>query len=186
MRNSDWSSDVCSSDLADNIGRIRQVIARIDRDTAATTTVVLKNAGAREIATSLQALVTTGGEGAAKPATVVPIDSSNAVAIRGDAGTVARLAQMARDLDRQAASGTEIRVYWLEHADAEKLLPVLQQLVGQATASPVTASTPAAGTPPSAAPAAASTVVAGSGGSGGNGISSRGPALVPRRSEEHT
>src|SRR3546814_3127132 len=87
---------------------------------------------------------------------------------------------MARDLDRQAASGTEIRVYWLEHADAEKLLPVLQQLVGQATASPVTASTPAAGTPPSAAPAAASTVVAGSGGSGGNGISSRGPAIVTR------
>ncbi|EPR09000.1 type II secretion system protein D [Sphingobium indicum IP26] len=173
-------NSVVVADYADNIGRIRQVIARIDRDTASTTTVVLKNAGAREIATSLQALVTTGGEGAAKPATVVPIDSSNAVAIRGDAGTVARLAQMARDLDRQAASGTEIRVYWLEHADAEKLLPVLQQLVGQATASPVTASTPAAGTPPSAAPAAASTMVAGSGGSGGNGISSRGPAIVTR------
>ncbi|QOT72042.1 MULTISPECIES: type II secretion system secretin GspD [Sphingobium] len=173
-------NSVVVADYADNIGRIRQVIARIDRDTASTTTVVLKNAGAREIATSLQALVTTGGEGAAKPATIVPIDSSNAVAIRGDAGTVARLAQMARDLDRQAASGTEIRVYWLEHADAEKLLPVLQQLVGQATASSVTASTPAAGTAPSAAPAAASTAVAGPGGSGGNGISSRGPAIVTR------
>ncbi len=173
-------NSVVVADYADNIGRIRQVIARIDRDTASTTTVVLKNAGAREIATSLQALVTTGGEGAAKPATIVPIDSSNAVAIRGDAGTVARLAQMARDLDRQAASGTEIRVYWLEHADAEKLLPVLQQLVGQATASSVTASTPAAGTAPSAAPAAASTVVAGPGGSGGSGISSRGPAIVTR------
>lgn len=173
-------NSVVVADYADNIGRIRQVIARIDRDTASTTTVVLKNAGAREIATSLQALVTTGGEGAAKPATIVPIDSSNAVAIRGDAGTVARLAQMARDLDRQAASGTEIRVYWLEHADAEKLLPVLQQLVGQATASSVTASTPAAGTAPSAAPAAASTVVAGPGSSGGSGISSRGPAIVTR------
>jgi len=169
-------NSVVVADYADNIGRIRQVIARIDRDTASTTTVMLKNAGAREIATSLQALVTTGGEGAAKPATIVPIDSSNAVAIRGDAGTVARLAQMARDLDRQAASGTEIRVYWLEHADAEKLLPVLQQLVGQATASPVTASTPAAGNAPSAMPAAA----AGSGGGGSNGISSRGPAIVTR------
>ena len=169
-------NSVVVADYADNIGRIRQVIARIDRDTASTTTVMLKNAGAREIATSLQALVTTGGDGAAKPATIVPIDSSNAVAIRGDAGTVARLAQMARDLDRQAASGTEIRVYWLEHADAEKLLPVLQQLVGQATASPVTASTPAAGNAPSAMPAAA----AGSGGGGSNGISSRGPAIVTR------
>src|SRR3546814_6478303 len=97
---------------------------------------MLKNAGAREIATSLQALVGSGGGegGAAAPATVVPIDSSNSIAIRGDADTVTRLANMARDLDRQAASGTEIRVYWLEHADAEKLLPVLQQLVGQAGA----------------------------------------------------
>lgn len=173
-------NSVVVADYADNIGRIRQVIARIDRDTASTTTVVLRNAGAREIATSLQALVTTGGEGAAKPATIVPIDSSNAVAIRGDAGTVARLAQMARELDRQAASGTEIRVYWLEHADAEKLLPVLQQLVGQATSSPVTASTPAAGGAPSAVPAAASAVVASAGGSGGSGISTRGPAIVTR------
>ncbi|KEQ55354.1 type II secretion system secretin GspD [Sphingobium chlorophenolicum] len=164
-------NSVVVADYADNIGRIRQVIARIDRDTASTTTVLLKNAGAREIATSLQALVTTGGEGAAKPATIVPVDSSNAVAIRGDAGTVARLAQMARELDRQAASGTEIRVYWLEHADAEKLLPVLQQLVGQAAGSAVTASTPAAGAAPPAVPVAAP---------GGNGISSRGPAIVTR------
>lgn len=173
-------NSVVVADYADNIGRIRQVIARIDRDTASTTTVVLKNAGAREIATSLQALVMTGGEGAAKPATIVPIDSSNAVAIRGDAGTVARLAQMARELDRQAASGTEIRVYWLEHADAEKLLPVLQQLVGQSTSSAVMSSTPAAGGAPSAVPAAASSVVASAGGAGGSGISTRGPAIVTR------
>src|SRR3546814_711853 len=39
------------ADYADNIVRIRQVIARIDRDMASTQTVMLKNAGAREIAT---------------------------------------------------------------------------------------------------------------------------------------
>lgn len=172
-------NSVVVADYADNIGRIRQVIARIDRDTAATQTVTLKNAGAREIATSLQALVASGGgEGAPKPATIVPIDSSNSVAIRGDAGTVARLAAMARDLDRQAASGTEIRVYWLEHADAEKLLPVLQQLVGQSTSSPVTSSTPSAA--PAAASAAAAPAMASAGGPGGNGISTRGPAIVTR------
>ncbi|HEX7875372.1 MAG TPA: type II secretion system secretin GspD [Sphingobium sp.] len=169
-------NSVVVADYADNIGRIRQVIARIDRDTAATQMVTLRNAGAREIATSLQALVANGGgDGATRTATIVPIDSSNSVAIRGDSGTVARLAQMARDLDRQAASGTEIRVYWLEHADAEKLLPVLQQLVGQSTSQPVTASTPA-----SAANGAAAPAVAMPGGSSGNGISTRGPAIVTR------
>ena len=177
-------NSVVVADYADNIARIRQVIARGYRDTSATQMVMLKNAGAREIATSLQALVASsgGGENAvASAATVVPIDSSNAIAIRGDANTVARLSAMARQLDQQAASGTEIRVYWLEHADAEKLLPVLQQLVGQSTNQPVTASTPAAGgSAAPAAQAAAPVAAASSGSSSGSGISTRGPAIVTR------
>ncbi|CAM8633125.1 MULTISPECIES: type II secretion system secretin GspD [Sphingobium] len=176
-------NSVVVADYADNISRIRQVIARIDRDTSATQMVMLKNAGAREIATSLQALVATGGGENAAPsaATVVPIDSSNAVAIRGDANTVTRLAAMARQLDQQAASGTEIRVYWLEHADAEKLLPVLQQLVGQSTSQPVTASTPAASSAAPASQAAAPVAAASSSSSSsGGGISTRGPAIVTR------
>lgn len=176
-------NSVVVADYADNIARIRQVIARIDRDTAATQMVMLKNAGAREIATSLQALVASGGGENAAPsaATVVPIDSSNAVAIRGDANTVARLVAMARQLDQQAASGTEIRVYWLEHADAEKLLPVLQQLVGQSTSQPVTASTPAAGgAAPASQAAAPVAAAASSSSSSGGGISTRGPAIVTR------
>lgn len=175
-------NSVVVADYADNIARIRQVIARVDRDVSSTQMVMLKNAGAREIATSLQALVASsgGGENASpSAATVVPIDSSNAVAIRGDANTVARLVAMARQLDQQAASGTEIRVYWLEHADAEKLLPVLQQLVGQSTSQPVTASTPAAGSAPSAS-AAAAPIAAPSASSSGSGISTRGPAIVTR------
>lgn len=177
-------NSVVVADYADNVARIRQVIARIDRDNAATQMVALKNAGAREIATSLQALVASGGTGenaAPASATVVPIDSSNSVAIRGDAGTVARLVAMARQLDQQAASGTEIRVYWLEHADAEKLLPVLQQLVGQSAAQPVTSEAPAPAKG-SAAPAAqvAVPVAASAPSSGGSGISTRGPAIVTR------
>jgi general secretion pathway protein D len=175
-------NSVVVADYADNVARIRQVIARVDRDTASTQMVTLRNAGAREIATSLQALVAGGGAGenaAPSAATVVPIDSSNSVAIRGDAGTVARLAAMARQLDQQAASGTEIRVYWLEHADAEKLLPVLQQLVGQSTSQPVTSeAAPAKGAAPAAQ--AAAPVAASSASSSGGGINTRGPAIVTR------
>jgi general secretion pathway protein D len=120
------------ADYADNIARIRQVLARIDRDNAATQTVALRNASAREIATSLQALMGGGADGNGINASIVAIDSANSIVIRGDALSVARLAQMTLDLDRRAAAGTEVRVYWLEHADAEKLLPVLQQLIGKA------------------------------------------------------
>jgi len=169
-------------DYADNVARIRQIIRQIDRDSAATEMVALKNAGAREIATSLQALMAGGGgEGNAAAATVAAIDASNSIVLRGQPGTVARLAQMARDLDRQAASGTEIRVYWLDHADADKLMPVLQQLLGQgggAVASAPVSGGGQGGASASAAPASAPVAVAAS--AGGTGIATRGPAIVTR------
>ena len=137
-------NSIIISDFADNVRRIRQVLASIDRDTSSSRIVTLQNAGAREIAASLNALM-EGGAGGARPAAVVPIDSSNSIAIRGDAATVARLAAMAEELDQRAATGTEIRVVFLEHADAEQLLPVLQQLLGQR----VSASTTTTGLRPS-------------------------------------
>nr|WP_010217490.1 type II secretion system secretin GspD [Sphingomonas sp. PAMC 26621] len=139
-------------DFADNVRRVREVLRRIDTNTATTRIVALKNAGAREIATALQSLAgqsggggggagASAGGGAAAPSangtSVVAVQSSNSVAISGDATTVARLAAVAEDLDRRAKNGTEIKVLFLENADAEQLLPVLQQLVGQ-TPSPIT------------------------------------------------
>ena len=124
------------ADFADNVRRIRSLIGELDRDRAATRVIPLRNAGAREIAQSLTQLVGPRGEGNAG-VSIVAIDSSNAVALRGDAAAVTRLAQIIDDLDKRAAAGTDVRVLFLEHADAEKLLPVLQQLVGQAvTAAP--------------------------------------------------
>ena len=170
------------ADYADNIRRIREVIRRIDTDSAATTTVVpLRNAGAREIAQSLQQLVGPGapaGEGAARlgpSVSVVPIDSSNSIALRGDAATVARLAEVARDLDRRAESGTEIRVVWLEHADAEQVLPVLQQLIGQPV-TPATSGAPAPGAAVTPQPAA----VAASPNGPSAAIGGRGQVIVTR------
>uniref|UniRef100_UPI00054B7EA0 secretin N-terminal domain-containing protein n=1 Tax=Sphingomonas sp. ERG5 TaxID=1381597 RepID=UPI00054B7EA0 len=42
-------------DFADNVRRVREVLRQIDTDNAATRVVALKNAGAREIASALQA-----------------------------------------------------------------------------------------------------------------------------------
>ncbi|MBA3577679.1 MAG: type II secretion system secretin GspD [Sphingomonas sp.] len=132
------------ADFADNVARIRGLLRQIDGgqvDQARTELVYLRNMGPREIASSLQPLLASGVAGAAPSVSISAVDSANAVAIRGDATTVARMAALARELDQRAAGGTEIRVYWLEHADAEQLLPVLQQLVGQ----PVTQQTEAPG-----------------------------------------
>ncbi len=128
-------------DFADNIRRIREVIGRIDTDRSATRVVALQNAGAREIATALNALIGQGagaagaagapGGGAGPGATVAAVESSNSVLLRGDPQTVSRLAGVAQELDRKARNGTQIKVVFLENADAEQMLPVLQQLVGQ-------------------------------------------------------
>ena len=127
-------------DFGDNVRRVRDVLRRIDVDNAATQVVELKNAGAREIAQSLSQLIgpgTAGAQGATGPAaSVVAVDSSNSIVLRGEPAAVSRLAQVAADLDRRAANGTEVRVYWLEHADAQLLLPVLQQLTGQPVTQP--------------------------------------------------
>lgn len=169
------------ADYADNIARIREVLIRIDREGSAIETVSLKNAGARDIAASLQALIGGGGGEAGDNATVVAIDSSNSIAIRGDSATVARLAAMAREFDKRAAAGTEIRVYWLEHADAEKLLPVLQQLLGKSVAAGAAVETASAGRIGNggSAPASVPAVVADAGPSGG-GIAGRSNAVVTR------
>jgi general secretion pathway protein D len=165
-------------DYADNVARIRQVLGRLDTDNAATEMVPLANAGAREIATSLQALLGGGADGSgASSATVVAVDSSNSIAIRGDAATVKRFAELARDLDKRAAAGTEVRVYWLAHADADKMVPVLQSLLGQgaigggSTVSGAGGGDAKAPAPPAPTPAAVAS---------GAGIATRGPAVVTR------
>ena len=87
------------ADFADNIVRIRSILASIDRDTAATRVLALDNAGAREIADALGALGGADGKGAG--VSVVPIDSSNSVALRGDAA-VGRAADGDRARSRPA------------------------------------------------------------------------------------
>lgn len=172
------------ADYADNLRRIRELVRQIDRDSAATQIVTLDNAGAREIAVALQGLAGQGGgEGGRSPVSVAAIDSSNAIALRGDPTSVARFAAMAKQLDARAQSGAEIRVYRLEHANAETLLETVQSLIGgnssasQNSDLPPVASVANGGATQAATPAP---IAAASSGSGMNGIGGRGPVVVTR------
>ena len=129
-------------DFADNVRRVREVLRRLDVDAASTRVIALKNASAREVAAALQSLSGAGAAGGGVTpgagVSVVAVEGSNSIALRGDAATVARLAAVAQQLDTQARNGTQIKVVFLENADAEQLLPVLQQLVGQTPDQPST------------------------------------------------
>lgn len=125
------------ADFADNMARIRALIARIDVDRSAFEVMTLENASAREIATVLdEVLAPQGGRGQGL-VSVTAVESSNSVVLRGDPSAVARVRGLVADLDGRAQSSDDVKVVFLQHADAEQLLPVLQQVVGQ----PVTAST---------------------------------------------
>jgi general secretion pathway protein D len=198
------SNSIVVVDFADNVRRVREVLRRLDTDGAATRVVGLQNANAKEIATALTSLIGGGGQAGGPgtgtaSASVVAIESSNSIAIRGDATTVTRLATMAQDLDRKAKSGQEIKVIFLENADAAQLLPVLQQLVGQQVTQPPEAQGLSAassissnstgggsstnGAPPQVASAPAAVATTTSGGNGApaiTGIGGRTAAVITR------
>ena len=126
------ANSVVVADFADNLARIRSLIGRIDVDRAAYEVVTLENASAREIAGVLQSvLAPPGGAAGQGMVSVTPVESSNSLVLRGDPAALARVRGLVGDLDGRSRTGQDISVIYLEHADAEQLLPVLQQIVGQ-------------------------------------------------------
>jgi len=163
------------ADYADNVRRVRAMLRSIDRSRLVTQVVPLKHAGARETAAALRELTQAarGGDASAGVG-VVPIDSSNSVALRGDPGLVKEMARTVAELDAAAASGSDVRVVFLKYADAQMLLPVLQQLVGQ----PASAGASPAALPPSSM-AGGGSGASGSGASGSGGALPNGMASAP-------
>ncbi|MFN4175679.1 type II secretion system secretin GspD [Phenylobacterium sp.] len=134
------------ADYADNLRRIRGLLAQIDQDRGITETVTLRSSSAREIAGVLNDLLKApGAEAGARNGVVsiVVVESSNSIILRGEAEAVRPLLAIVADLDRRAETAGDVRVVQLQHANAEQLVPVLQQLVGQ----PATSTTAAATTP---------------------------------------
>ncbi|MFZ7095563.1 type II secretion system secretin GspD [Luteimonas dalianensis] len=116
------------ADYVDNLRRLRGLIRQIDQDRSRVEAVSLRNSSAREIAAVVNGLY--GGQGRGAVLTVLPVESSNAVMLRGDAGLVDTVRRVVEDLDLRAESSGDVRVIRLQHANAEELLPVLQQVLG--------------------------------------------------------
>lgn len=153
-------NSVVVADFADNMVRVRSLISRIDVDRAAFEVVTLENASAAEIAGVLdEVLAPPGGQPGQGMVTVTPVGSSNSIVLRGDPTAVARVRGLVEDLDTRARSSADVQVVFLQHADADQILPVLQQLVGQPVTAATATAAPAEGA--TAAPAAVAQPVAG-------------------------
>lgn len=155
------------ADYGDNLRRIRTLIGQIDQDSGTTETVTLRSSSAREIGAVINDMLKAPGDepGARNPlVSVVVVESSNSLILRGDPATIRPLLSLIADLDRRAETSGDVKVVYLQHANAEQLLPVLQQIVGQTPTmtggedsgpSSTTASTSGAPTAAAAAPAGA-------------------------------
>ncbi len=121
------------ADYADNVRRIRGLITQIDQDRSSTRAITLRNSSAREVAaviTSLTALSGADGKPTRGPVSVVAVEGSNTVLLRGEPEAIDRLLPLIADLDLRARSNDDVKVIFLKHANAEQMLPVLQQLLG--------------------------------------------------------
>ncbi|OHB33272.1 MAG: type II secretion system protein GspD, partial [Phenylobacterium sp. RIFCSPHIGHO2_01_FULL_70_10] len=154
------------ADYADNLARIRSLLGQIDTDRTLTETVTLRSSSAREMAGVVNQLLNPPG---ADPnarngiVSVVVVESSNSLILRGEPDAVRPILSVVEDLDRRAETSGDVRVINLQHADAEQLVPVLQQLVGQAV-TPAGGEGEASTAPAAAAAGQGQTATAGGGG----------------------
>lgn len=119
------------ADYTDNLRRIRGLVSQIDSDNASIDTVILRNTSARELSATLTELFGSRDATGGAPLSVLPVASSNSLVLRGNPALVQRAVRMAMDLDARAERNGDVAVVRLQHASAEQLLPVLQQLIGQ-------------------------------------------------------
>lgn len=139
------SNTVVVADFADNLARVRALIGRIDVDRTDIVVVTLENSSAREIAAVLdEVLAPVGGQAGQGLVKVTAVESSNSIVLRGEPAALTRVQSLIFDLDQRALTSDDVRVVFLEHIDAEQILPVLQQIVGQAvTPTPASGAQPA-------------------------------------------
>ena len=125
-------------DSADNVDRLKAVLAQIDRDTTVYRTIPLKHASSTEVASVVSGLAQEISEEGGQRASisVVPVEASNSVLIRAEPSMIGRLINVVAELDRIGQSQADLSVIRLNHADAEELAPLLREIANAAPGAP--------------------------------------------------
>jgi general secretion pathway protein D len=116
-------------DYASNMKRVRELVAKIDRDPSVVETIALRNVPAREMAQILVSLA--GGpsnDGTPSAFRAVASDSGNSVVLYGTPAAVSRAREVCAQLDQTDRQDTSLKVVVLNNSDAEDLVPILQQM----------------------------------------------------------
>lgn len=118
-------------DTADNVKRLRRVLAELDRDTSVYRTIRLDNASASDVARVISGLAEEFSEdqgGGQTAFSAVPIEASNSILVQAEPTLMRRIENIISELDRYGENTSDITVVYLKHADAEELAPLLTEV----------------------------------------------------------
>jgi general secretion pathway protein D len=116
-------------DYASNLPRIRELVSRLDANETVTETISLTNMPAPELESILQQLNETNGEDAyRKNFKAIASDTGNTIVLSGDPGLIARAHAVAIELDKTDRTSDTLRVIALNNADADEIVPILEQV----------------------------------------------------------
>ncbi|MEZ5936602.1 MAG: type II secretion system secretin GspD [Hyphomonadaceae bacterium] len=120
------------TDYADNVIRLSSLIRSLDRDIDKIEVLPLANSRPTVLAQALRDIAGAGaGDQSFSAASITAVDASNSLVIRGTEDSVARLKAVAQALDEQARPTGDTRVIFLQHADAQQMVDLLQTLLNQ-------------------------------------------------------
>ena len=127
------SNAIIISDIRSNIGRIVDIIERMDRSAIQTTEVIrLKYGVAEDVVSMLNTLEKSRqGEGAEadKEAVLVADKRTNSVVVTADELSVDRIRKLVAYLDAPLEQSGNVRVIYLEYADAQEVAKVLTRVM---------------------------------------------------------
>ncbi len=127
------SNAIIISDTSANIARIREVIRSIDQSAREKTEVVkLEYASAEDVVKMLEQLhksETAKGKTGNNPLTLVADKRTNSVLVNGDELSRQRTRTMILHLDTPLAQSGNIRVYYLQYANAPDVATVLTKVI---------------------------------------------------------
>ena len=127
------SNAIIISDIRSNIGRIVDIIERMDRSAIQTTEIIrLKYGVAEDVVSMLNTLEKSRqGEGAEadKEAVLVADKRTNSVVVTADELSVDRIRKLVAYLDTQLEQSGNVRVIYLEYADATEIAEVLTRVM---------------------------------------------------------
>lgn len=120
-------------DVADNITRLKKVLAQIDQDTTVYRTIPLQNMSASEAARIVGDLareISEENNGQRGGVQVLPVEASNSILVRAEPRVLSRIVRVINELDRVGSEKAGLSVITLNHANAEDMVELLREIAG--------------------------------------------------------